>query len=141
MGRPSSYNQETATEICRLLEEGETLIAITDREEMPAYRTVMQWLEKHPDFAQSYARARDKQADWYADRVGELARGVLNDPKNSNAYRVAGDLLKWQAIIRSPMRYSERIQQMHQHTGSVSVKFSVSGVDDSTITAQPSSTD
>ena len=130
-GRPTSYTPDLATEICHQLAEGETLLSITAKAEMPSYRAIMEWLDKYPDFAHNYARARDKQADFYADRVGDLSKEVLQNPKDSNAYRVAGDLLKWQAMIRAPRRYSERMHQVMEHTGGVAVSFTVAGLDDS----------
>ena len=98
---------------------------------MPDYSTVMRWLDKWPEFREIYARARDKQADFYADEVADLGRQVLINPKDSNAYRVAGDLLKWQAMIRAPRRYSERMHQVLEHSGGVAVSFTIAGLDDS----------
>ena len=140
-GRPSDYTPETGAEICRLLSNGVTLIAMTGAKSgtkpdtkpypgIPDYSTVMRWLDKYPEFRDSYARARDQQADFYADEVADLGRQVLINPKDSNAYRVAGDLLKWQAMIRAPRRYSERMHQTLEHSGGVAVSFTVSGLDD-----------
>lgn len=141
-GRPSDYTPETANEICRLIAGGTTLIAITGAKGamampgMPDYSTVMRWLDKWPEFRDNYARARDKQADFYADEVADLGRQVLVNPKDSNAYRVAGDLLKWQAMIRAPRRYSERMHQTLEHLGGVAVSFTVSGLDETAGTRQ-----
>lgn len=112
-----------------LLSEGASLRAIADIEGMPAYQTVLRWLsEDKPDFRERYARARERQGDWYADRIIEISEEATKNPKDSNAYRVAGDLMKWACAVRRPHVYGER--QQIQHSGGVAVSFTVAGLDD-----------
>ena len=79
-GRPTIFSQKLATEICVRLAIGESLVEITREEKMPGYRTVMTWLftnwpEDDPrhGFRQAYARAREAQAELYADEMVEIA--------------------------------------------------------------------
>lgn len=62
-GRPTDYMPEVAEDICNLLMLGESLRSICKRPGMPAIRTVMYWLQRHEDFMQQYARAREIQAE------------------------------------------------------------------------------
>lgn len=57
------------------------------------------------------ARARDFAADSLADRHLHLAQVALERPRMSDAVRVAAEILRWQAIVRSPKRYAERPEQ------------------------------
>ena len=127
IGRPTIYNEAVATAICWHLSEGLSLRAIEMKEGMPDYRTIVRWvMEDRGGFRAQYARARELQGDWYADRVGELSEEVLINPKDSNAYRVAGDLMKWQAAVRKPRVYGER--QQVEHTGGIDVAFTIAGL-------------
>ena len=57
-GRPSTYTKDVADEICERLSNGEPLAQICRDEDMPAYRTVYDWQDNHPDFSANIARAR-----------------------------------------------------------------------------------
>jgi hypothetical protein len=73
MGRPSTFTQAIADEICERLSKGEPLAAICRDEHMPSDWTVRQWADaerpfKDHDgleisFAIAYARARDAGFD------------------------------------------------------------------------------
>ena len=83
MGRPSIYSPELASDICMRLAIGESLVQICKENKMPGYRTVMEWLFlPHPegdprcDFPQMYARAREVQAETYADQMVVIADDV-----------------------------------------------------------------
>ncbi len=89
-GRPTIYSQKLATEICKRLAVGESLVEICREDKMPGYSTVMEWLAKsyqsddpRNDFPEMYARAREIQALTYADQMVAIAdddsRDVLRD--------------------------------------------------------------
>ena len=50
VGRPTTYNQETADKICELIARGMSLRAICASADMPAGGTVHRWLAEHQDF-------------------------------------------------------------------------------------------
>jgi predicted secreted protein len=60
MGRPSSFTQEKADEICARISDGESLREICREEGMPAWRTVFDWEESQPDFRNRILRARER---------------------------------------------------------------------------------
>jgi len=67
MGRPSSYTETFADEICRRIAEGETLKQICRDEDMPARSTVQKWvLDDVQGFSGKYARAREIQLESWA---------------------------------------------------------------------------
>jgi hypothetical protein len=65
LGRPSSYTQEIADEICERLSGGEPLAWICRDDHMPAVRTVSDWKE-NASFSANFARARDEGFDCLA---------------------------------------------------------------------------
>ncbi len=89
---------------------------------MPAIRTVMYWLQRHEDFMQQYARAREIQAELLAEEIIEIADDSSGDvivdddgKEQTNHERVARsrlrvDARKWYASKLAPKRYGDRIQ-------------------------------
>ena len=109
LGRPSSYTQEIADEICERLADGEGLRAICREANMPNKSTVFRWLPLHDVFRDQYARARETQADGFVDEIIEIAD---NEPDPQKA-RVRVDVRKWVAGKMRPKVYGERLTQVH----------------------------
>jgi hypothetical protein len=113
-GRPSSFTQEVADELCERIACGESLKGILrSREDMPEERTVMRWLAANDGFRQQYTRAREAQADADADAVGDVGQRVLLGEVEPNAARVAIDALKWAAGKRNAKKYGDRLDLNH----------------------------
>lgn len=122
MGRPTDYLPEVGEDICNLLMLGESLRSICKRPGMPAIRTVMYWLQRHEDFMQQYARAREVQAELLAEEIIEIADDSAGDVivdedgrEQTNHERVARsrlrvDARKWYASKLAPKRYGDRVQ-------------------------------
>lgn len=109
-GRPSTYNSEIADEILDGVASGKSLVTVLkENDKFPGYSTVMQWLRKHPEFAENYARAREDQADHDADKIGEIAEEVRKGKVDPNSARVAIDAYKWAAGKRKPKVYGDKI--------------------------------
>ncbi len=78
-GRPSTYSQEIADEVCRRLAGGESLRAICRDEGIPDESTVRLWaLDDRDGFAAQYARAREVQFS-HSRRLLEIADDGRND--------------------------------------------------------------
>jgi hypothetical protein len=71
-GRTSTFTQAAADEICARLADGEPLRQICRDAHMPAWRTVYQWREAHPDFDAAIARARVPGFDAIAEETLEI---------------------------------------------------------------------
>ena len=78
-GRPSKYAPEMAAEICERIAEGESLREICAGQDTPGKTTVLSWLKKHEEFRVQYARAREDQADHYAEEIIEIVDDATND--------------------------------------------------------------
>jgi len=79
-GRPSTYSQEIADEVCRRLAGGESLRAICRDEGIPDESTVRLWAsDDREGFAAQYARAREVQFLAIADELLEIADDGRND--------------------------------------------------------------
>lgn len=125
-GRPSSYTPETAQIICDLIAHGKSLMQICALESMPSRETIYQWQKVHPEFADDYAKARIRQADYYFELINAVAfddsRDVTGELKMPNSVAVSRDRLKidslkWILGRMDPAKYGDKVQA--EHTGSV----------------------
>ena len=119
-GRPTLYNLKIALEICDRIADGESLVSICRDERMPKKTAVYEWLLRHQEFADIYARAREDQADTLADEIhaisDELPQQIVDD-KGKTRYDSAYvqwqknrvDARKWVAAKLKPKKYSDRI--------------------------------
>lgn len=123
------YSDEIAAQICSRLAGGESLRAICDDVDMPSREAVRLWLadERHSAFLAQYARAREEQADHYADEIIEIADdgrrdysvdedGVetVNHDHIARA-RLRVDARKWKASKLAPKKYGDKVE--HDHGG------------------------
>ena len=72
MGRPSSYEESVAEEICDRVAAGELITEICEIEGFPTYKTFRRWKAAHEDFAKRIACAREDQMDYYCDKIVRL---------------------------------------------------------------------
>lgn len=105
-----------AERICSLIADGLSLRKVCEADDMPDKETVRRWLIADEAFRAQYARARDEQADFYADELVEIA-DTEDDPAKA---RVRVDARKWVASKLKPKKYGERIEHggeiVHRHS-------------------------
>ena len=77
IGRPTLKTPELCAEICRRISEGETMQTILKDPGMPAWTTVHDWRQADESFRQALARAREQQAEVWAEEVKELTDAEL----------------------------------------------------------------
>ena len=106
MGRPSSYTTEIAERICEELASGKHLHMICKEDWAPGERTVYQWLDKNPAFAQMYAHARARQQEVFAAQVIEIADTEADSAKARNRM----DARKWYAARVAPRKWGDKIE-------------------------------
>ena len=113
--------------ICERIAQGESLRSICESEGMPAARTVHRWLLDDADFCQQYARAREDQADHYADEIVSIADespGLITredgdevevsvDSAAVARQRLRIDARKWVASKLKPKKYGEKLDLEH----------------------------
>lgn len=119
-GRPALYTPELAAKVCERLTNGESLRRICKDDEMPCAVTVWTWLDKHPEFAKQYARAREAQAEYYADEIVDISDA--EEDARSRAVKI--DARKWVASKLRPKRYGELVK--HEHGGADGAPIPVS---------------
>jgi hypothetical protein len=120
-GRASTYTPETAKDICRMIENGMTLVAICQLQDMPDISTVYDWQDAHTEFAESYARARQRQADTFAAMV-------MTEAFNSHDAQIGRlriDALKWTASKLAPKKYGDKIEVESNSQQNFKISFSV----------------
>jgi hypothetical protein len=107
MGRPSSYSQELADEICNRLSHGETLrTIIASSPHLPSRTTIYRWNADNENFRNQYTKARAEQADYYA----ELIVDESYSSHDAAIGRLRVDALKWAASKMAPKKYGEKIE-------------------------------
>lgn len=114
-GRPSTYSDKLAEEICHLLSEGMSLRTICEADNMPNRRTVMRWLDSNADFATKYARAREIGFD---DQADKLAVDIEAEPDVARA-RLKLDYAKWYLSKLAPKRYGDKVALTGEEGGPV----------------------
>jgi hypothetical protein len=124
-GRPSMYSEDIALEICTRLSLGESLRKICIDDHMPVQSVIYVWLNKKPEFAEQYTRAREEQAETHADEIVAIADetpktkevrdkdGNVIDITLDSSYiawqRQRIDARKWNASKQRPKKYGDRV--------------------------------
>lgn len=112
MTREIEFDQVVADYICEHIADGRSLRSICGDTGMPAKSTVFKWLGAVKAFSDQYARAREAQADSYADDIADIADDKALEP---NDRKVRIDARKWLAGKLRPKVYGDR--QQHEHAG------------------------
>jgi terminase small subunit-like protein len=109
-GRPSGYSIKIANNLCRLIAAGMKAIEACEELGIPE-RTFYFWLLDHPEFLQSYERARDIRANAaFAEQQLEIADNVSDDWSfNPDSGKLS---VKKEAMLRSKLRIETRQWQM-----------------------------
>ena len=132
---PMVLTPELAAAICDRLEHGETLRSIVLDPLMPSRTTVFKWLQTNEAFAEQYARARDAQADHFAEEIVDIADAEPSlifknvdgvdvasvDSTAVNLLRLRIDARKWYASKVAPKKYGDKIETTHRGDVSVSL--------------------
>ena len=127
MGKPpSKKTADNLTEIFTRLSVGESLRSICKSEHLPSIVVFYEWLAAEDELAKQYARARERQADYLAEEIIEIADDGTNDRttltnEDGEEYeridhehiqrsKLRVDARKWYASKLAPKRYGDKIQ-------------------------------
>jgi len=105
-GRPSTFTQEIADEICRRLAQGEPLEKICRDDHMPSSRTVLRWKDASEAFMSDIACAREAGFDRIASDCLDIADETSNDTLSTEH----GDRPNTEWISRSKLRIETRLK-------------------------------
>jgi len=106
-GRPSTFEQDIADEICFQIIDGKSLRAICSDPDMPPLRTLMGWVENNEEFQQQYTHARQMQADIKFDDLKDMARAAT--PEDIQCIKLQIDTAKWELSKTLPKKYGDKI--------------------------------
>ena len=113
MGRPPfPYSEEMADAICERLADGDSMLHISHEKGMPSYNIVLRWLEKNEGFRLKYARAREAQADRYANETRDIVDAAKTG-LDATLARLKFDQRRWHASKLAPKKYGDKLE----HTG------------------------
>lgn len=110
--RAGHYIKRTGDMICERIALGDTLEEAFESIGYlaPSEKQFWKWIDQNDAFREQYDRARQMQADKLADQHLKLARDVLLvDGKQAPKFKVASDILKWQAEVRNRSKYSDKV--------------------------------
>lgn len=106
---PKEYTEELGERICELVMEGEhSLIAITKIPGMPTRVQLMRWLDKYPEFAAKYYRAKNMQAEVLDARIQDTADACTEETTHSSMVKIKA--YQWRASRIAPKRYGEKVE-------------------------------
>ena len=106
IGRPSAYTAKIAAAVCAGLAEGKSISKVCADEKFPCVATVYNWIRNEDGFLEQYQRAREDQADHYADQIIEIADST-EDPAKA---RVQIDARKWVSSKLKPKSYGDKLE-------------------------------
>lgn len=107
-GRPSKYSDELAEKICEKIANGRSLRSICAEDGMPTTSTVCKWLIENKEFSEQYARAREKQADYFAEEIIEIADSAEAETAAVSKAKLQIDARKWAASKIAPKKYGDK---------------------------------
>ncbi|HUD05807.1 MAG TPA: hypothetical protein VMR18_02760 [Candidatus Saccharimonadales bacterium] len=108
LGRPTKYSETLADDICERIAKGKSLINICSELNL-SYTQVMVWLKNYTYFTDNYARAREAQADWYADEIISVIDNAKSDRNEIERARIKVEALKWVASKLKPKKYGDKL--------------------------------
>ena len=102
---PVMYSQTVVNKICKALIEGNSLIAISQRDRMPSLGTIYKWLKTYPEFEKAYRNAKMLQMD----SLGERLLDISNEYEDVQRARLMSDNIKWLMSKVAPTKYGNRL--------------------------------
>jgi len=105
-GKMHEFSQVLADIITDRMAYGEKITHICEEKGMPSYGTVQGWRKAHEDFDKSYNEAKLDRADYYFDKVIDVAEGT--DENNVASSKLKVDSYKWAAGVSKPNEYGTK---------------------------------
>jgi hypothetical protein len=115
-GRPTLKTPELCAEICRRISEGETMQAILKDPGMPAWTTVHDWKHADESFRLALMRAREQQAEVWAEEVKTLSDDELDSHEAIGRARLRMQSRQWLAGKYNP-QFADKPTQIGVQVG------------------------
>jgi len=104
LGRPSTYTEEKALEIIKIVENTGSILAACNEVGVPR-STISRWNQNNEDFAQAIAHAKQVGYDNRAELAVERARTA----SDAQLDRLAFDADRWYLSKIDPKRYGDKL--------------------------------
>jgi hypothetical protein len=107
------FDFDQGLRICQAIREGKTLQSIAADESFPDLHVISYWRKINATFDEEIKLARKQRAEYYHDKVIELANTV-DDDSNVAVAKFKAEQYRWAAEKGDPGSYGNKIE----HTGS-----------------------
>lgn len=124
-GRPTTYTQELADNICEQLALGYSLRTVCKADGMPAIASIFNWFRSQPGFLEQYEKAKQESTDAMAEDLLDIADNGTNDwmesedrfgnigwklnGENIQRSRLRADTRKWLMAKMKPKKYGDKL--------------------------------
>ncbi len=106
MARKTVTTPENKAKVLELISDGLSVREICRQENMPARKTIYQWIREDEDFGNNYARACAWRADTLFDEIEDIADGDGDVARD----RLRIDARKWKLSKMQPKKYGDRLE-------------------------------
>ena len=117
MSKGIEYSNELFVELCDRIAEGRSLRSVCSDADMPAKKSVFQWLATNPALSDQYARACEERAEYLAELALIEANNESTESGSVARDRLKVDTIKWFASKLAPKKYGDRSQVDHTNNG------------------------
>ena len=107
--KSKTVNKRVMQRIVDKLAEGITLTEICQADDMPSYRSITRAVQLDEDLWELYRKVRVQQAEFYTDRINQLAMSPLPDVEDQrklhaevNRRKLEIEALKWTTSRNQP---------------------------------------
>jgi hypothetical protein len=115
-GRPTLKTPELCKEICERMAEGETLTNICRDADMPAWTTLHDWKQADESFRQALTRAREQQAEVWAEEIMSISDDDLPTHEAIGRARLRMQSRQWLAGKYNP-QFADKPTQIGVNVG------------------------
>ena len=119
------YNPQITAQLIERIKAGDTVDQICSAHGMPDKTSVFRWVADKDEFREAYDIATKARARVRAEQAEQQVNDLLTDTDKDSVY--ARDVrirnLLRVAALNDPVRYSEKMLHLHQHSGSIAVEM------------------
>lgn len=111
---PIRYGPKVARQICERLAQGEPWSSICNADGLPSYTTLYSWQDRHAEFAEAVARARQQGADFCADKALAVAEAATRETVQRD--RLLVTTLMRRAALIAPKAWGGKAEKAARET-------------------------
>lgn len=116
-GRPTLYNGELASTICKRIALGNSLRSVCRADDMPDMSTIYDWFKSEPEFTKQYEKACEDRVEAQYEDLNEINNEAIQYAKTEDknvqavmtAYKLKADNMKWSMSKMKPKKYGDKL--------------------------------